>query len=69
MVGMLCKDIAQTCYLTAAAHNISHVFFCGSVTGASSYIREQVKMVLSVKGILNSQVNVVDVKVTRLVDS
>ncbi|KAK2143874.1 hypothetical protein LSH36_806g02017 [Paralvinella palmiformis] len=55
LVGMLAEDLAQTCHLTAASHNISHLYLCGSVVGASPYIRQHMKTILSVRDILNSQ--------------
>ena len=56
LVSMVTQDIAQSCHLTAMAHNVKSIYLCGSVVGTSQYLRTQMNMTLAVRGILNSLV-------------
>ena len=57
LVSMVTQDLAQSCHLTAMAHNIKSVYLCGSVVGTSQYLRTQMNQTLAVRGILNSLVS------------
>ena len=56
LVSTVTQDIAQSCHLTAMAHNVKSIYLCGSVVGTSQYLRTQMNMTLAVRGILNSLV-------------